>query len=58
MLDQINLVVSIGTLLLVFVLARRFETVFKGFGRQELDYILRGLQQRLTKSKKREGKRR
>ena len=54
MLDQINLVISLGTLLLVFVLSRRFESVFKGLVKKELDYILRGLQQRLTKARKRE----
>lgn len=53
MIEKITLIVSIGTLFIVAILALRFERVFKWFGTGELHRTLAGLQQRLTKARKR-----
>ena len=53
MIEKINLVISIGTLLIVFVMAGRVNSFTKWFEEGELHRTLGGIQQRLTKARKR-----
>ncbi len=53
MIEKINLVISIGTLFIVFIMAGRVNSFTKWFEEGELHRTLAGIQQRLTKARKR-----
>jgi hypothetical protein len=55
MLDKINFVLNLGILILLLILTKRFEDVFKWFSPKELHRTLAGLQKRLTGLRKKNG---
>ena len=54
MIEQIILVLVIGIYINIFLLAWRLNQIFKHFDNGELHRTLAGLQQRMTKARKRE----